>query len=170
MGRVNQKRVAGDIGEREVVLFLIGMRVNQLWRVDRWFPVATAMPRMIVELMKDPSRGLLSRPRTFVSGRTVCVIQYWNSFEDLERYARASDAAHLPAWRSFNRRVKDNGTVGIWHETYRVTPGSVESVYVNMPDFGLAQAVAGVPAAQRGQSAAMRLGLRDDDTPPVAPY
>ena len=30
-----------------------------------------------------------------------------------------------------------HGTVGIWHETYRVHQGDYENVYVNMPAFGV---------------------------------
>ena len=46
----------------------------------------SAMPRMIAELMKDRSLGMVGRPRTFVSGRTILVWQYWSSFEQLEAY------------------------------------------------------------------------------------
>ncbi len=170
MSKVQKSRVAAQLGDRDVVLFLIGMRVNRLWQVWKWLPIAVSMPRMITELMKNPSRGLLAAPRTFVSGRTICVVQYWNSFEDLERYSRDPDATHFPAWRRFNRLIKNDGSVGIWHETYRVTPGSVEAVYVNMPPFGLAKAVAGAPAGAVGQSAALRMGVRPEDVPPVTPY
>ncbi len=122
MASVVNSRRTSDLGDREaVVVFLIGMRVNRPWEFWRWMPVLAAMPRMILELAKDPSRGLLGRPRTFISGRVVMVVQYWNSFEDLERYARDPKAQHLPAWRAFNRRVRDNGSVGIFHETYRGT-------------------------------------------------
>lgn len=154
---------------REIVVFLIGMRVNRLWRVWEWLPVLLAMPRMIIELAKDPSRGLLSRPRTLLSGRVVMVVQYWKSFEHLERYARDPQALHLPAWRTFNRRVRDNRSVGIFHETYRITGADVETMYVNMPVFGMAAATAAVPVRAGGQTAAARLGIRPDDMAPVAP-
>jgi hypothetical protein len=150
------------------VAFLIGVRVNRPARVRSWLPVVTAMPRMLAELAASPELGLLSA-RTFVSGRTVLVLQYWRSAEHLDRYARAQDGAHLPAWREFNRRTRDNGDVGIFHETYVV--GRHESVYVGMPaDFGLAGATALVPLARRGQRAAHRLDPSVPDAAAVAPY
>jgi hypothetical protein len=125
-----------------VVAFLIGMRINALWRVWEWLPVVLAMPKMLRELAVNPALGGLGA-RTFVSGRVIMVVQYWRSFEDLEHYARAAEHAHLPAWKAFNARAR-RGTrsTGIFHETYLVAPGQVESVYVDMPqDFGLAGAV-----------------------------
>lgn len=171
MAAVLDGRQTADLGSRdEVVVFLIGMRINRLWQVWRWGPVLAAMPRMIIELAKDPSRGLLSRPRTFVSGRVVLVVQYWNSFEDLERYARDPKAQHLPAWRSFNRRIRDNGSVGIFHETYRIPTANAETVYANMPAFGLAAATCVVPVRAGRHTAAARLGVRAGDRAPVETY
>jgi hypothetical protein len=150
------------------VAFLIGMRVNRPARVRSWLPVAAAMPRMLAELAAHPELGLLSA-RTFVSGRTVLVLQYWRSAEHLDRYARAGDHAHLPAWREFNRRTRDNGDVGIYHETYVV--GEHETVYVGMPaGFGLGGATSLVPLARRGQRAAHRLDPSVPDEAAVAPY
>jgi hypothetical protein len=160
MSTVVKDRQTADLDDREgLVVFLIGMRINRLWQFWRWLPVLGAMPRMLTELIRDPSRGLLGRPRTFVSGRVVMVVQYWRSFEDLERYARDPKAQHLPAWRAFNRRVRDNSAVGIFHETYRVAASEAESVYVNMPVFGLARATAAIPVGHGKQTAAERLGM-----------
>jgi hypothetical protein len=170
MSKVRRGRFTSNVGGDGVVLFVIGMRVNRVWRLTEGLPVAVAMPRMIIELRRRPVLGLLSPPKTYVSGRVIMVVQYWESFDKLESYARASDAQHLPAWRRFNRAIRDNGSVGIFHETYRVTPGVSESVYVNMPLFGLAGATTAEPASHIGNSAARRMGLRDDDTTPVAPY
>jgi hypothetical protein len=171
MATINRGRCTADLGDRDgVVVFIIGMRVNRLWQVWRWLPVFAAMPRMIIELAKDPSRGLLGRPRTFLSGRTVALIQYWNSFEDLERYARDPKAEHLPAWRLFNRRIRDNGSVGIFHETYRLGAGDLETVYANMPAFGLAAVTSAVPVGAGRHTAATRLGVRPRDIAPVETY
>ncbi len=168
MAAVMSGRRTSDLQDREgVVVFLIGMRINRLWEFWHWIPVLAAMPRMIIELAKDPSRGLLGRPRTFVSGRVVMVVQYWSSFEELERYARDPQAQHLPAWRSFNRRIRDNASVGIFHETYRVAASDAETVYVSMPVFGLAAATAAVPVTPGRHTAATRLGVRPQDISPV---
>ncbi len=34
----------------ELVVFLIGMRINRWWRPDLWLPVFNAMPPMLAEL------------------------------------------------------------------------------------------------------------------------
>jgi hypothetical protein len=105
-----------------------------------------------------------------MSGRVFLLVQYWRSFEDLERFARAPQGTHLRAWRDFNRRIRDNGSVGIFHETYRVPADAVETVYGNMPVFGLAAATAHVPVRAGRHSAAARLGVRGDGDAPVEPY
>src|SRR3954466_1623056 len=111
-------RFRGDI-EGDFVVFVIGMRVNQPLKVRKWAPVVFAMPRMLRELEKDPDAGLLHYTRALATtGPTI--IQYWRSFEHLERFARNPDMEHLPAWKRFNQAVRGSGEVGIWHETYRV--------------------------------------------------
>ena len=153
----------------DVVVFLIGMRFNRILRPWTWLPAFNAMPKMLRELAAQPDLGLLGY-RTYWSGRVILAVQYWRSFEDLQRFARSKDNAHLPAWREFNRLVRDNGDVGIFHETYRVGPGTAESLYGNMPPFGMGAAVGAAPVAARGQSAARRMGTTPTDEPAVAPY
>lgn len=139
----------------EVVVFLIGMRFNKLWKIHKWFPVMLAMPRMLKELHQHPELGFLGEHAWF--GRTVIVLQYWRSAEDLMTYAKNRDRAHLPAWAAFNRAIGKNGDVGIWHETYRIREGDYETIYANMPAFGLGKATKSVPAMGRKESAAGRL-------------
>ena len=67
-------------------------------------------------------------------------------------------ATHLPAWAEFNRRVGGNGSVGIWHESYRVERGNYECIYVNMPRFGFGAASDLVPVSGRMESARQRIG------------
>lgn len=150
------------------VIFLIAMRLNRPWKVHRWLPVFMAMGPMLARLSRDRSLGLLGY-RVLHGLRTVTVLQYWRSFEDLERFARSKEEPHLAAWRRFNRSVGNGGDVGIWHETFQVTPGAYECIYVNMPRYGLAAATAHVPVARRGQSAARRIGVTADDRPAERP-
>lgn len=138
------------------VVFLIGMRVNRLLAIPSWTRVAAAMPPMIAELKRQPELGLL-HAQFFMYWRGVGVVQYWRSFEQLHAYAHAKNAAHLPAWADFNRRIGNNGVVGIWHETYTVEPGQYESVYVNMPRFGLGAALDYVPVTGRLNDARSRM-------------
>jgi hypothetical protein len=170
VAQINKGRFSADVGADGKVLFLIGMRINHLWQVWKWLPVFVAMPRMLVELQKERSLGLVGKPRTMISGRVITVWQYWESFEKLSAYSRANDRAHLPAWRAFNKRIRDNGAVGIFHETIQLSDSTVETVYGNMPTFGLASVTGAVPAAQRGQTARSRLTGTDSEAPPVEPY
>ena len=142
--------------EAPVVLFVIGMRINRLWDLRKWWSVATAMPRMLAELAQKPDCGFLGA-RTYLSGRVIMTLQYWRSFDELLAYAHDREGAHFPAWAAFNRRIGADGSVGIWHETYRVEPGKFECIYANMPVFGLAAATAHVRAEGRLAAAKERL-------------
>lgn len=137
----------------DFVVFLIGMRVNRPWRIDLWWPVMRAMPRMLSELAAHPEYGCLGG--RFAGGT---LIQYWRSVEHLHAYAHARELAHLPAWKAFNRASRSSkGAVGVWHETYRVAAGQYETVYVDMPAFGLGRVGRLTPASGRRETAAGRL-------------
>ena len=141
--------------EGDFVVFLIGMRINRPLAVHKWVPVMRAMPRMLQELHRQPDLGFLHAQMWFA--RTTIMVQYWRSMEQLLAYATNRSAAHLPAWRAFNRSVGTDGSVGIWHETYAVTPGRYENIYANMPPFGLGRAGALQPVSAGLQAAADRL-------------
>jgi len=147
------------------VVFLIGMRVNKLLKPGKWLPVARAMPGMVAQLLAHRELGLL-HAESFLYWRGAALVQYWRSFEQLERFARDPSLAHLDAWKRFNRDVGADGSVGIWHETYLVEAGRYESVYGNMPRFGLAAAAEHVPAIGARETAKRRLGLQDEPAVP----
>jgi len=155
MTSIIDKRMCAEI-EGEFVVFLIGSRINKPWKVGEWGPVALAMPRMLAELAKRPELGLL-HARNMFSFPDAMVIQYWRSFEHLEAYAKNRDLAHLPAWQAFNKAVGSNGDVGIWHETYVIAPGRFETIYNNMPPFGLGAAGRLVDAVGARQAARERM-------------
>jgi hypothetical protein len=138
------------------VVFIIGMRVNRIFALRRWTRVAAAIPPMLAELKRNPDLGLL-HAEPFLYWRGVGLIQYWRSFELLHAYAHARESAHLPAWAEFNRRIGGNGSVGIWHETYLVPQGNFESIYANMPRFGLASVAEHLPVSGRMDSARSRI-------------
>jgi len=148
------QRLTAEI-DGEVCVFLIGMRVNRWWKIHKWWPVMMAMPRMLKELDAHPELGCLGGHPWL--GNPTILLQYWKNFDALENYATTADHEHLPAWREFNRRVAQNADVGVWHETYRVTPGSYECIYVNMPPFGLGKATRLVPATGRRENATGRM-------------
>ena len=142
--------------EEDFVVFLIGMRINRPLLVHKWLPVASAMPRMLTELYRQPALGLLSHEMWF--SRTILLVQYWRSLEHLISYSKSKSAEHLPAWLKFNRAVATEGSVGIWHETYQASRGSYENVYVNMPSFGLGKVGPLVEATGSLKSATDRIG------------
>ncbi len=134
--------------DKPCVLFLIGMRFNNLLAVKKWWHVSAAMPRMLAELHAKPESGFLWE-RAHISWRMITSQQYWRSFDDLLTYAHDKEGAHFPAWAKFNRLIGNDGDVGIWHETYLIEPGKSECIYGNMPLFGLAAATSHVPATGR---------------------
>ena len=151
-GRMTAEREDG------VVVFLLGMRINSFTAVRSWLPVARAMGPMLAELSRDKDSGLLGFKALLGGVREVHLVQYWESKEKLLAYAAAQDKNHRPAWTAFNRRVREGkGKVGIWHETYVVPAGSHETIYANMPAYGLAKATGVVPVGRRGERAAERL-------------
>jgi hypothetical protein len=144
--------------EGDVVVFLIGMRINSFWRVRSWWPVFRAMPGMLRELSRDRESGMLGHQLLFGGPRLIYLVQHWSSHEKLLAYASAPDRRHRPAWAAFNRRLREGGgKVGFWHETYVVPAGAYEAVYVNMPAFGLGKASGAIPVGRRGERAADRL-------------
>lgn len=159
-------RYGGTI-EGDFVVFLIGARLNRLSAIAAFIPITRAMGRMQQELMKDPSLGCLHIENWF--GRNTLSVQYWRSFEHLENYSRRADLEHLPAWADFNRRVRDNGDIGIWHETYLVASGRYEAIYGNMFRFGLAAAGEHIKLGKQS-TAALRSGEKREDSAPVDGY
>jgi hypothetical protein len=155
MVEIVDRRVGAEI-EGEFVVFLIGMRINKPWKLGSWLPVARAMPKMLMELARQPELGLL-HARNHFGFPNLMVVQYWRSFEHLEAYARNQTAAHLPAWQAFNKMVGSNGDVGIWHETYLVQPGRYEAIYNNMPRYGLGAAGQIVEATGHRKEARQRM-------------
>jgi hypothetical protein len=58
MTPIIDKRVTAEI-EGDFVVFLIGMRINRLWKASKWLPVFLAMPKMARELEQNPASGFL---------------------------------------------------------------------------------------------------------------
>ena len=141
-----------------IVVFVIGMRINRLFAVTKWLPVFRAMFAMLNELGPDKASGFLGNETVWKSWRTPVLIQYWTSFEALHLYAHDSAREHQPAWRAFNKAVGGDGTVGIFHETYIVEAGRSETLYANMPRFGLGAVKGTIPATGNRAEARGRLG------------
>ncbi|CAB4683367.1 MAG: DUF4188 domain-containing protein [Actinobacteria bacterium] len=155
MGKINKGRMTA-VTDEGIVVFLIGMRINNVLAFHKWVPVFMAMARMLPELYKNPQLGFKSYQMWF--SRTLILVQYWESAEKLLHYAKATDSEHLPAWKAFNKAARASDAVGIWHETYVVPKGAVENMYVNMPSFGFGKVGELVPATGKRNSARDRLG------------
>lgn len=150
----------------DLVLFLIGVRLHQPWRVGVVGRVLGAMPKMIAELERNREAadrgeaedlGFLGA-RYLLDGGHPTVLQYWRSTEDLYRYAADPDLQHRPAWKAFHGwAAKAPAAVTIWHETYAVPAGGHESVYVGTAGFGLAGLAGDVPVSRRGERARERM-------------
>ncbi|NGP46869.1 DUF4188 domain-containing protein [Bacillaceae bacterium SIJ1] len=141
--------------EQDLVVFLIGMRINRRRAVHKWWPVFQAMPAMIKELHQNKEElGFLSM-ESYFGLRTTVMIQYWRSTTELIAYAKGEK--HLAAWKHFNQKIGNNDAVGIYHETFEVAAGRYESVYRNMPKYGLAQAINHIPITKERTSAHKRL-------------
>jgi hypothetical protein len=144
----------------DVVVFLIGMRINSLRSVKAWLPVAKAMGPMLRELSKDPDSGLLGF-RTLPTWRGITLIQYWESVEKLQSFANDGNRTHRPAWLDYFKQSYKSGAAGIWHETYIVPAGNTETIYGNMPLLGLGRVAGVVPVGTKGETAAERLHIKE---------
>ena len=154
MAKTINQRMTAKI-EGDFVVFLIGMRINRFWKFHKWIPVASVMPKMIKELLMKPESGFLGFQ--IYGGIPPVMVQYWRSFEHLEAYAKDRNGFHYPAWKEFNTKIKSNGDVGIWHETYKVNSGNYECIYNNMPKYGLGKVADLIPAIGKRESAADRI-------------
>jgi heme-degrading monooxygenase HmoA len=155
-------RTTADV-DGDAVVLLIGMRINHFWAVHQWLPVMMAMFRTLGELARDSTRGLLGHVMMTASPRTYYVVQYWESKEKLYAYASSPDMFHHKVWGIVNskeRAGKVRGHVGLWHEAYVVPEGAYESIYFDMPAFGLAGAHGQVPLERRGRYAKDRFAHR----------
>jgi hypothetical protein len=79
------RRVSAEI-EGDFVVFMIGVRLNKPWKPS-WWPVFSAMPRMLKELSQKPELGLLHYRLHFGFPNSM-VIQYWRAIDRLRTKPR----------------------------------------------------------------------------------
>ena len=158
MAGIEQGRLTVDNSEH-IVIFLVGARINRWWLLPLSMPVLSKMSRMVRELLNDPESGLLGVQPLGPFG----MVQYWKSYEHLKSYAADAQKTHRPTWLAFMRRLFANRSAGVWHETYLVQGGQYESIYTNMPKFGLGRFKPLMPATGATKSSSLRLGRADSD-------
>jgi len=61
--------------------------------------------------------------------------------------------------------VGNDGSVGIWHETYRIDPADCECIYGNMPVYGLADATTHSPLSEETRTASQRMATAASEKP-----
>lgn len=155
---VESGRYTAVPGQETVTVFLIGMRANRWWKTGPVLRTVAAMPRMLRHLAGQPEAGLLGYHQWL--GRTTILLSYWKSPEHLQRFAADRGAPHLGAWRRFVEESAGSGDVGVWHETYQVRVAEQESIYTDMPPFGLGAATHRVRVGRGTHTARQRLGRR----------
>ena len=146
MTAARQGRWAAEI-EGDFVVFLIGAKPDRfrVLRSLRDYGGRKGTFHMLKTLSEDPESGLLHYEMPGAFG--TYIVQYWRSFQHLERFANTPDP-HKEVWQNYWRRVGKDNRSGIWHETYLVRAGEYEAVYGNMPPYGLAKAGTMVPLAE----------------------
>jgi hypothetical protein len=157
MGEVRTGRWTAQI-DGDFVVFLIGARLTKGRRLKAFGDLGgrRGMMHMLKELSQEPESGLLGYEMSSFGG---LIVQYWRSFEHLERFANDREGSHTAAWRNYWKRVGTGTGTGIWHETYLVHAGDYEAIYSNMPPFGLGKASSLVTMAE-GSAARERLKRR----------
>ena len=95
MAAVVDRRMTAEI-KGDVVVFLIGMRINRFRRVSKWVPSPSSRCRACCASSNGlPKRDCLGPRFYFGSPRRPLIIQYWRSVEHLEAYARSRNASPL---------------------------------------------------------------------------
>ena len=144
MTKVNEGRWTSRI-EGDFVVFLICAKLQLRHPLRSLIDLGgrRGMQHMLKYLTEHPEKGLLG-----YQSAGITIIQYWRSFEHLERFAADETDPHLAAWRKYWKRVGRSGRTGIWHETYLVRAGEYEAIYGNMPAYGLGKAGDLVPLSE----------------------
>ena len=124
---------------KSFVIFLVGIRINNLWALHKWIPFVTRLFLLRKHLKKNNHSSLLNT-KTWYSRREIMLVQYWHSLESLETFAHSEMEPHLVSWREYNTKIGKSADIGVWHETYFVDKRNFESIYNNMPRSGLALA------------------------------
>ena len=137
-------------------VFLFGMRLNRLRGLPRFLWSLRVLRRVLRDLDTHPERGFLAG-RVYRTGWTLIAVQYWESFDALDAWARDHRLPHRQPWQQYLREALDDGAMGLWHETYLASPGSWEGVYLNLPPWGLAAGVEAVEMQATKGSARERL-------------
>ena len=146
--------------EKDVVVFIIGMKIHKFFYVHQWIPIAKAMGTMLKELYQNKNHGF-QNGELHLNWKGITVIQYWDGFEQLETFAH--EELHRGIWKEYYQKADMQKVVGIFHETYIVPAKNYEAIYVNMPEFGLGKARSLESIDQKKKSSRQRLHRPKDE-------
>jgi hypothetical protein len=153
MAKSKTPRVLADLADYpDLIVIYLGMRVNS----PRGFPTLMKFSPPVMQKALTPNPdGLLLHENLFYSllPPHAGFRQYWRDFDSLERWARSG--VHKQWWQNF---LADPKGTGFWHETY-ARNREIESMYVNMPAFGLGKFAPTVQARGSMFSARQRVGI-----------
>jgi hypothetical protein len=154
------------------IVFIVGGHVNNLLLAHKWLPVAWNFLKLTRYVTSHPETGCLAGhfyERILPFG--FMFQSYWRSFEELETWSRSKEEGHLGAWTDYVRKLGLDGTLGIWHELYKIEPKSFETVYANSVPYGLSKAFGANPIVGRAHNARGRINPHDEtvSTEPLIP-
>lgn len=144
--------------EEPFVVFRLGIYINRFLFFWKWIPTLKSLMPVIHLLTHAKATGLLHSFAISYILRGKGFVQYWQSLDDLEAFARDETSPYFELWRRYHDSPGADGSVGIWYETFLVEAKKYEVVYDNMPVSGLAAASTHVPAVGRLETARRRLG------------
>lgn len=160
--KVQPGRYTAELPDEGVVILIIGMRFNHWWHPSKWWFSFYSMIKLL-RYLSEGDAGLLQSRYWF--GHTLLLVQYWRSLDEMMTFATDPKAPHAKVWREFNRRIGNDGSVGIYHETYQIEPGNSEAMYVNMPLFGLGAATQHVAVDKTRDRARQRMAKQRRQRP-----
>jgi Domain of unknown function (DUF4188) len=120
----------------ELCLVRVGVVVRKLSALAYAARLVKTIDRAAVAAI-DASAGLLSSERFAVGLGHHGFLQYWSSFDALDAWSHRPP--HSDWWRDALERMRKRDDLGIYHETFLVARGGVESIYLNGPAVGLAK-------------------------------
>jgi Domain of unknown function (DUF4188) len=153
-------RVTADMSQYpDLVVIYFGMRVKSLQGLRTLYGFG---PKVQASVNGRPDGLLLHEYLLFsLIPPHAGMRQYWRDFDSLERWARS--LPHKDWWQNY---LNDRGGTGFWHETY--LRDGMESVFIDMPPYGLAKFAPVEPARGTMFSARRRLGQREESKLPPA--
>jgi hypothetical protein len=169
MAEVKPGRFTAQVDGPFVVLRL-GIRVNRPFHFWKWIPTLRTTVPLLRGLLRDQVPGLLGGfPMLLYWQSGIGIIQYWRSFEDLERFACSKGNGYQALWNRYETSPGADGSVGLWYETFFIDATRYEAVYDNMPVIGLAAATRHIPVVGRLETARRRLGGQSEPVVPSPP-